>query len=205
MMSAEPTVFVIDDEPAVRESLRWLIRSVGIPVRAFDSAEEFLETYDENCRGCIVLDVRMPGLSGLELHERLNEDRAAPPILFITGHGDVDTAVRALKGGAFDFIEKPFSDQTLLERIQRALHIDAERYGKIAEETEIEDRMSKLTTRERQVLDIVVTGKPNKVIASELGLSQKTVEVHRAHVMQKMRAKSLAELVQMAMRVNLLG
>ena len=169
------------------------------------SAEEFLEAYDPARPGCIVLDVRMPGLSGLELQDRLREDRFAPPVLLITGHGDIPMAVRALKAGAVDFIEKPFSDQVLLERIQQALDVDAKHRGALGKLTDIERRLTRLTARERQVFAIVVTGKPNKVIASDLGLSQKTVEVHRAHVMDKMRANSFADLVKMAVALGTEG
>ena len=201
-MSTAPTVFVIDDDPAMRDSLRFLIQSIDLPVECFASAEDFLAAYSPQNPGCIVLDVRMPGLSGLELTERLGEDRFAPPIVLITGHGDVPMAVRALKAGAFDFIEKPFPDQVLLERIRQAIARDAERRQELARLVKIERRATNLTTRERQVFEIVVQGKPNKVIASELGVSQKTVEVHRAHVMEKMQAQSFAELVKMAISID---
>lgn len=204
-MSAKPTVFVIDDDDALRDSLRFLIGSVGLTVECFVSAEAFLDAYESDRPGCIVLDVRMPGLSGLELQERLREDRFAPPVVLITGHGDIPMAVRALKAGAFDFIEKPFHDQVLLERIQQAISHDAEQRDARAIVVEIEARAASLTSREREVFGIVVQGKPNKVIASELGLSQKTVEVHRAHVMEKMHAASFADLVKMAMRIGRAG
>ena len=204
-MTDGPTVFVVDDDQAMRDSLQFLIGSVGLPVECHASAEAFLEAYDASRPGCIVLDVRMPGLSGLELLERLEEDRFRPPVVLITGHGDIPMSVRALKAGAFDFIEKPFSDQVLLERIQQALAHDGERRDDLAQVVEIEERYGRLTNREREVFGIVVEGKPNKVIASELGLSQKTIEVHRAHVMEKMRAESFADLVKMAMRIGKTG
>ncbi|MCP3917150.1 MAG: response regulator transcription factor [bacterium] len=204
-MGGETAVFVVDDDPAMRDSLRFLISSINLNVECFASAEEFLKAYDPERAGCIVLDVRMPGISGLELQERLKQDRFAPPVLLITGHGDIPMAVRALKAGAVDFIEKPFSDQVLLERIQQALNVDADRRRTLSQIVDIEERVARLTTREREVFEIVVTGKPNKVIASDLGLSQKTVEVHRAHVMEKMRADSFADLVKMAVALGTKG
>ena len=150
-MSCEATVFVVDDDSATRDSLRWLVRSVGLRVEAYDSAEAFLERYGPNCRGCVVLDVRMPGLSGLELQERLNRDGASPPVILVTGHGDVPMAVRALKGGAYDFVEKPIREQEMLDRIQRALAYDAERWLSRERERELERRVASLTAREREV------------------------------------------------------
>ncbi|MEE2941143.1 MAG: response regulator, partial [Planctomycetota bacterium] len=185
--------------------LGFLIGSVGRKVETYSSAEEFLGAYDNERPGCIVLDVRMPGLSGLELMEKLGEDRFAPPVVLITGHGDIPMAVRALKAGAFDFIEKPFSDQVLLERIQQALQQDTSDRASEHDRSDIERRASRLTTREAQVFELVVDGKPNKVVASDLGLSQKTVEVHRAHVMEKMRAESFADLVKMAVVLAITG
>lgn len=204
-MNAQPTVFIVDDDSAMRDSLGFLIGSVGRKVETYASAEEFLDAYDNERPGCIVLDVRMPGLSGLELMEKLGEDRFAPPVVLITGHGDIPMAVRALKAGAFDFIEKPFSDQVLLERIQQALQQDTSDRASEHDRSDIERRAARLTTRENQVFELVVDGKPNKVVASELGLSQKTVEVHRAHVMEKMRAESFADLVKMAVVLEVTG
>jgi FixJ family two-component response regulator len=204
-MNAQPTVFIVDDDPAMRDSLGFLIGSVGRRVETYASAEDFLEAYDKERPGCIVLDVRMPGLSGLELMEKLNEDRFAPPVVLITGHGDIPMAVRALKAGAFDFIEKPFSDQVLLERIQQALQKDTQERASEQDRSDIERRSDRLTARETQVFELVVAGKPNKVVATDLGLSQKTVEVHRAHVMEKMRAESFADLVKMAVLLEVTG
>ncbi|MEZ6017046.1 MAG: response regulator [Planctomycetota bacterium] len=204
-MSSRPTVFVVDDDPAMRDSLAFLIRTVDVPVECHPSAEDFLKAYDSRVPGCIVLDVRMPGLSGLELMEHLQKDRFAPPVLLITGHGDIPMAVRALKAGAFDFIEKPFSDQVLLERIQQALQLDEVERAALLSRADIERRHERLTPRERQVFEAVVSGKANKVIAGELGLSQKTIEVHRAHVMEKMRAESFADLVKMAISLEVTG
>ena len=204
-MNALPTVFIVDDDSAMRDSLGFLIGSVGRKVETYASAEEFLDAYDNERPGCIVLDVRMPGLSGLELMEKLGEDRFAPPAVLITGHGDIPMAVRALKAGAFDFIEKPFSDQVLLERIQQALQQDTSDRASEHDRSDIERRAARLTARETQVFELVVDGKPNKVVASDLGLSQKTVEVHRAHVMEKMRAESFADLVKMAVVLDVTG
>lgn len=204
-MSSVPTVFVVDDDQAMRDSLRFLIASIGLEVECYASAEDFLSAYDAARPGCIVLDVRMPGLSGLELLEKLEGDRFRPPVLLITGHGDIPMSVRALKAGAFDFIEKPFSDQVLLERISQALVRDGERRDDLHQVVEIEERYERLTNREREVFEIVVEGKPNKVVATELGLSQKTIEVHRAHVMEKMEAESFADLVKMAIRIGRTG
>lgn len=204
-MTDQPTVFVVDDDPAMRDSLQFLIGSVGLPVQSHASAEDFLAAYDSRRPGCIVLDVRMPGLSGLELMEHLQRDTLAPPVVLVTGHGDIPMAVRALKAGAFDFIEKPFSDQVLLQRIQQALERDGVARATALSRADIARRRERLTPRESQVFDYVVAGKPNKVIAADLGLSQKTIEVHRAHVMEKMRAESFADLVKMAVVLEVTG
>jgi two-component system response regulator FixJ len=174
-----------------------LMRSVGLGYEIFHSGDQFLETYSNSRAGCLVLDIRMPGLGGLELQEKLLEMSSTLPIIFITGHGDVPMAVEAMQKGAVDFIQKPFRDQELLDRISEALKTDLERRSEQEKKAEVMDRVSKLTKREREVLDLVVTGKPNKVIAYELGVSQRTVEIHRARVMEKMQAKSLADLVKM--------
>ena len=197
MNDSTPTIFVVDDDDAVRDSLSDLIDSVGLEVATYSSAHEFLDVYDNAERGCLVLDIRMPGMSGLELQERLNDRGSTLPIVFITGHGDVPMAVEAMKRGAVDFIQKPFRDQELLDRINLAL--EQNRRRRAAEETkqDIAGRIASLTRREREVMEMVIQGKANKVIAIDLGLSQRTVEVHRAHVMDKMKARTLAELVRM--------
>lgn len=197
---SEPTVFIVDDDQAVARSLRWLIEIVRLGVETFASAQAFLENYDASKPGCLVLDVRMPGISGLELQERLTARRINIPIIFITGHGDVQMAVRALQAGAFDFVEKPFNDQDLLDRIQKAIAFDAERRAKEAQRAQLQALFTSLTAREREVLDLVVEGMSNKAIANTLGLSAKTVEVHRAKVMEKMHARSISDLVKMAMQ-----
>ena len=197
MNDSPPTIFVVDDDDAVRDSLSDLIDSVGLAVATYPSAHEFLEVYDNARRGCLVLDIRMPGMSGLELQDRLNERGSTLPIVFITGHGDVPMAVEAMKRGAVDFIQKPFRDQELLDRINLALEQNRRRRATEETKQDIAERIATLTRREREVMDMVIQGKANKVIAIDLGLSQRTVEVHRSHVMDKMKARTLAELVRM--------
>ena len=197
-MPTEPTDFIVDDDQAVRDSLRSLVESVGIAVRTYSSAQAFLDDYDPRQTGCLVLDVRMPGASGIELQERLRETGSKIPIIVMTGHADVVTAVRAMKAGAVDFLEKPFSDQLLLDQVHRCIERDAERRAEDAEAQEIIGRRAELTPRQRRVMDMVVGGERNRVIAQHLGISLKTVEAHRAKVMEKMRAHSVAELVKLA-------
>jgi two-component system response regulator FixJ len=199
MTAPSPTVFIVDDDEAVRSSLRMLIRSVGLQARAFGLANEFLDSYDPDLPGCVVLDVRMPGMSGLEMQQELNRRGATIPVVFITGHGDVPMAVEAMQHGAFDFLQKPFRDQDLLDRVQRALERDAQTRMAITARTTIRERIQSLTPRELEVMRLVTMGKANKVIGAELGVSQRTVEIHRAHVMEKMQASSLAALVRMAL------
>ena len=195
----KPTVFIVDDDAAIRFAMAALMESVNLEHEIFGSADEFLEEVADHRPGCLVLDIRMPGLGGLELQEELIKQDNSLPIIFITGHGDVPMAVEAMQKGAVDFIQKPFRDQELLDRIREALATDKERREAQQQHAEITDRMEKLTKREREVFDLVVTGKPNKVIAYELGVSQRTVEIHRARVMEKMQARSLADLVKMHM------
>jgi len=194
----KPTVFIVDDDTAVRDALKFLMRSVGRPVETFGSATEFLDAYRDDRPGCLVLDIRLPGMSGLELQEKLIERRAIVPIIFITGHGDVPMAVEAMQAGALDFLQKPFRDQDLLDRINQALEKDAANRQALKELNAIRERLASLTAREREVMNLVVHGKANKVIAGDLKLSQRTVEIHRARVMEKMEARSLADLVKMA-------
>nr|WP_222948212.1 response regulator transcription factor [Thauera sedimentorum] len=197
-MPAEPdqTIYIIDDDEALRDSLVWLLESSGYQVLAHESAEAFLAVYNEHLTGCLVLDVRMPGMSGLELFEELGRRRCTLPVIFITGHGDVPMAVSALKKGAVDFIEKPFSDRDMLGLIEQCLATERENRSKRRQEADTARRLEQLTQREREVLDLIIVGKLNKQIADVLGISIKTVEVHRARVMEKMGAHSLAELVQ---------
>lgn len=194
---AKPTVYIVDDDQQIRYAMEFLMRSVGMDFAIFHSGNDFLEKYSNEYAGCLVLDIRMPGLGGLELQDKLIERGSTLPIIFITGHGDVPMAVEAMQKGAVDFIQKPFRDQDLLDRISTAMQADRERRSEQRQRADVQDRISKLTKREKEVLDLVVTGKPNKVIAYELGVSQRTVEIHRARVMEKMHARSLADLVKM--------
>ena len=201
-MNQEQTVFIVDDDQAARESLRWLLESVGHTVRCHASAQEFLTAYDGTVSGCLVLDVRMPGMGGLEVQSHLLERGWCLPVIIVTSHGDVPMAVRAMKAGAVDFLQKPYNDQTLLDRIGQALELCRRRRLTHDERLRIEANYRQLTPREREVAALVVAGKPNKVIAAELGLSPKTIEVHRANVMFKMQTHSLSQLVQMWMRLE---
>ena len=196
------TVFVVDDDEAVRASLKLLLKTLGLPAQTYASAQEFLATFDERRGGCLVLDIRMPGMSGLELQEELNTRGAMMPIIFITGHGDVPMAVEAMQRGAMDFLQKPFRDQDLLDRISEALAKDRAGRELLGNRERIHARIVGLTPREREVMALVTQGKANKVIAADLDLSQRTVEIHRAHVMEKMGENSLAHLVRMAIEMD---
>jgi len=195
----KPVTFVIDDDELVRESVSDLLRSVGLAVQAYGSAQEFLDSKRPDAPGCIVLDVRLPGASGLEFQRTLATSSIELPVIFITGHGDVPMAVDAMQHGAFDFLQKPFRDQDLIERVQRALERDLRSRSSLAQHAQIRSRFASLTPREREVLELMIRGKPNKVMAADLGVSQRTVEIHRARVMEKTGAASLAQLVRMAM------
>jgi len=197
-----PTAIVIDDDEAVRSSLKLLLRSVKLPVAVYASAQEFLPKYSVDQPGCLIVDVRMPGMSGLELQEQLNLRGAMIPVIFITGHGDISMAVEAMRHGAFDFLPKPFRDQDLLDRIQKALEKDAKNRREIAQTGRIRQQFESLTPREREVLDLVTSGKANKVMAADLGVSQRTIEIHRSRVMEKMQANSLAQLVRMVLNLR---
>ena len=190
-----PLVYLVDDDEAIRDSLGLLLRSVGLDCAVYASALEFLGAYDPARHSCLVADIRMPGLSGLELQQRLNEQHASVPVIFITGHGDVPMAVNAMKSGAADFIQKPFRDQDLIDRIHKALAKDREQRASRAEEDAVRARLATLTPRETEVMRRVVRGQANKVIALDLGVSQRTVELHRARVMRKLKMRSLADLV----------
>jgi len=192
-----PTVFIVDDDPAIRFAMQALMESVNLGHEIFSSGDEFLEQADEQRAGCLVLDIRMPGLGGLELQQELLDRGNTIPIIFITGHGDVPMAVEAMQKGAVDFIQKPFRDQDLLDRVSEAIKTDEERREARQRHAEVTERIGRLTKREKEVFNLVVTGKPNKIIAYDLGVSQRTVEIHRARVMEKMQARSLADLVKM--------
>ncbi len=193
----EATVFIVDDDPGIRVAMQALLESVGLPHEVYASADDFLAHVGDDRAGCLVLDIRMPGLGGLELQDELARRGNALPVIFITGHGDVPMAVEAMQKGAFDFIQKPFRDQELLQRVREALKSDSEHREQHQLHAQVVERAKRLTKRETEVFDLVVTGKPNKVIAYELGVSQRTVEIHRARVMEKMQARSLADLVKM--------
>ena len=202
MTEYKPTVFLVDDDEAVRDSLGLLMKSVDLTSRSFASAGDFLAEYDPDSPGCLILDIRMPGMSGMELQQKLIDMRAKLPIIFITGHGDIPMAVEAMQRGAVDFIPKPFRDGELLDRINKALENDRKNRDSLVEREVIEERIEKLTPREKQVLELVVQGKANKVIAGDLEVSQRTVEIHRARVMEKMQVRSVAQLVRMVMRIQ---
>jgi len=193
------TVFVVDDDAAVRLGLRFMLRAAGYSVEAFPSARSFLEDYDPRRGGCLLLDVRMPQMTGLELQQQLNVRGWRIPVIFITGHGTVPLAIAAMKAGAFDFIEKPLRETALLESIERALHWNDKAYEERLERATLEARAGLLTPREREVFELIATGEPNKVIARHLGISFRTVELHRARLIEKLHARSLSDLIRMSM------
>ena len=201
-MNKPPAVFVVDDDDAVRSSLRLLLKSAGLGAVAYPSAHDFLAAWQPEQAGCLILDVRMPGMSGIELQAELNRRGAIIPVIFISGHGDIPMAVEAIQHGAFDFLPKPFGDQDLIDRVQRALAADAGNRRLLAQRELLRERLESLTPREREVLALVTAGKANKVMAGDLGVSQRTVEIHRARVMEKMGANSLAQLVRMTIELG---
>ena len=201
-MNDQACVFVVDDDREVRDALQLLLESVGLRVECFESALGYLDKFDPEKPGCLLLDVRMPGMSGLDLQLRLAQERICPPIIIVTGHGDVPMAVRAVQAGAMNFIEKPFNDQQLLDSVHRAIEKDAQQRGAVSRLVEIEARLNRLTPREREVMELVVAGRRNKLIAADLGVSQSTVEAHRAKVMEKMEAKTLSELMRMMLSLE---
>lgn len=198
-MSMEAIVYVVDDDTAMVESLSWIIESVGLKVKIYTRAQDFLDAYSPEQHGCLLLDVRMPGMSGPELQTKLLALNATLPIIFISGHGDVPLAVRVMKSGAVDFLTKPFNDQVLLESINRALRFDKINREKQQENAQAEAKFALLSPREAQVLQGIVCGKQNKVISAELNISLKTVEAHRASVMKKMGVRSVPELVKLVL------
>ena len=199
-----PTAYIVDDDESIRTLWRWLMESNGIAVKAFATAAEFIESYRKGSAGCLVLDLKLPGMSGLELQEYLNGRNIEIPIVFVTGHGDVPAAVSALKGGAVDFIQKPFSHREVISVIKKALQHDAEIRRTRVRRLEVSGRLAALTERERDVLRRVIEGKPNKIIAGELDISMKTVEFHRSKVMEKMGVDSVAALVQLTLGFSLI-
>ena len=201
-MRTEPTVFVVDDDAGVRDSLQTFLESAGLRVETYGSAEAFLAQVPGVPYGCLLLDLRMPGIDGLALQDRLLAQKIQLPIIILTGHGDVAAAVHALKGGAVDFLEKPFNTATLLERIRQALALSAETQRQSSTREHIKRRLAHLTAREREILDMVVDGRSSKVIAIDLGISERTVELHRARVKKKMGVRSVAELVRMMLAIR---
>ena len=198
-MATDPTVHVIDDDEAVRQSVEFLLRTSGLSARTYGSAAAFLAALATIDSGCVITDVRMPEISGIDLLRRLAERRVTLPVIVITGHGDVPLAVEAMKAGAVDFIEKPFDDELLLRSVRFALNRSRENAERESERAELDGRIATLTNRERDVLDGLVAGKPNKIIAFDLSISPRTVEIYRANLMTKMQAASLSELVRMAL------
>ncbi|WP_111497819.1 response regulator FixJ [Marinobacter bohaiensis] len=196
------TVFVVEDDEAVRDSLELLLKSSDKAVETFATANAFLSSYNEDMAGCIVLDIRMPGMDGMELQRHLNEKNSILPIIFVTGHGDVPMAVDAMKQGAVDFIQKPYREEDLLKKIEQALEQDREQRKTLGQKQEIMRRINMLTPRETEIMDRMIAGQANKVIAIELDISQRTVEIHRSRVMHKMGTHSLAHLVRMVMSVK---
>ena len=203
MNPVEPVVFVVDDDAGVRDTLKWLLTSVQLRVEAFGSATEFLEQYNPEMPGCLLLDVRMPGMSGLQLQTQLEAKNIAMPIIFISGHGDVQMAVRAMKSGAVDFIEKPFNNQAVIDSVQRAIDGVRERVNEQADRASTVKVLDSLTDRERQVLDGIVAGYTNKQIAGQYDLSEKTIEFHRSKLMKKLNVKSMAQLMILVSSVEL--
>lgn len=202
MNERRPLVYIVDDDAAIRDSLSMLMSSVGLDSRAYASAPEFLEAYDPSLDACLVADIRMPGMSGLELQQELIARGAPIPLLFITGHGDVPMAVQAILDGAADFLQKPFRDQDLIDRVHEVLQQASSDRRERDRLRDVRRRLDALTPREREVLDCVVAGHANKVIAMDLGVSQRTIELHRARVMRKMAVRSLAELVRLVARAK---
>ena len=198
----QSTIFIVDDDPAMRDSLSWLIETIGYPVKVFSSAQEFLDAYQPDDPGCLILDVRLPGMSGLQLQQKMKGDGIHLPIIIISGHGDVPMAVKAMQQGAMVFLEKPFRDQELLDNIQEALVVDEQNRKRDAISSEVQTCVDLLTQREKEVMELMVKGNPSKEIARHCGISVKTIEIHRARVMEKMKASSLPELVHMVLNLQ---
>jgi two-component system response regulator FixJ len=201
-MNDSQTVFIVDDDEGVRDGLSLLLATVGVSCELYESAQAFLDTYDDCKRGCLVLDIRMPRMTGLDLQKKLREMGSALPVIFITGHGDIPMAVEAMRRGALDFIRKPFREHDLLERINEALNIDEDAHRKALDREALAERLSTLSQREKEVFDRVADGQMNKVIAADLGISERTVEVHRGQVMKKLDVRTLAQLVRVKIEME---
>lgn len=197
---SKSTVFIVDDNPAVRDAIRWLVEQVGLTAKTYESAREFLATSKPGMRGCLVLDIRMPGMSGIELQEKLSQEGIHLPVIIVTGHGDVPVTVRAMKAGAFEFLQKPFNDQDLLDAIQNSLDKFSLIWTQEDKRSQASQSLAILSRREREVLELLRHGKPNKIIARELNLSVRTVEGHRANIMEKMGVKSLGQLIDLVIK-----
>ena len=196
------TVFIVDDDDAIRDSMSMLMETIGLNTQSFASAQEFLDSFDVDKPGCLVLDIRMPGMSGLELQQELVRKNSMLPIVFVTGHGDIPMAVQAIQNGAADFIQKPFRDQDLIDRVNTALTDDEAFRKEVAETRQLKALAETLTPREHEVMDLIVAGDANKVAAHKLGVSQRTIEIHRARVMEKMKANNLAQLVRQHLAIS---
>jgi len=203
MNMAEPSVYVVDDDASVRAALERLLKSVEIPVKSFSSAQEFLDQATPEGSGCLIVDLRMPGMSGLDLQDQLSTRQLSLPVIFLTGYGTVPASVRAMKAGAVDFLEKPVDDQTLLDAILKALERDSRARLERAEKQAIQQRLTSLTPREYEVLTFIISGSLNKHVAAELGTTEKTIKVHRARIMEKMQCASMAELVRLAEKAGI--
>jgi FixJ family two-component response regulator len=201
-MNDHQTVFIVDDDEGVRDGLSLLLATVGVSCELYESAQAFLDAYDADKRGCLVLDIRMPRMTGLDLQKKLREMGSVLPVIFITGHGDIPMAVEAMRRGALDFIRKPFREHDLLERINEALNIDEDTHRKAVDRQEVAERLSTLSQREKEVFDRVADGQMNKVIAADLGISERTVEVHRGQVMKKLDVRTLAQLVRVKIEME---
>ncbi len=202
MTKMQPIVYLVDDDAQLRESLQLLLQSVGLPLKSFATAQEFLNQFDPESVGCLVLDIRLPGMSGLELQQRLRESGADLPVILVSGHADVPMAVRGIKNGALDFLEKPFNDQVLLDRIQQGTEEHVQRRKQREAQREILARMETLTPREREVMELLVSGMSNKTIATQLQISRKTLDIHRGKVLQKMEAETVADLVRLVLQTR---
>ena len=201
-MEVAACVHIVEDDDAVRDSLQMMLDSIGRATKTLDSADSFLSAYHQDMAGCIILDIRMPGMNGMELQRKLNDINSILPIIFVTGHGDVPMAVEAMQQGAVDFVQKPYREQELLDKISQAMELDEQNRSSLQQRQVIMQKMQSLTPREKDVMQLMVEGKANKVIAIDLDISQRTVEIHRARVMEKLDANSLAHLVRMFMAVE---